>query len=338
MPLNSKISLVMFDRQTTGKGTPAATRKFGMGLRGGSPVQIPVPQKGEELTIASRITPSGYRDEAGPVGLDVTTRAWPRTIGFLLKLALGTGSDTVTGAGDPFTHTIIPSPTNAMDYATFWAQFDTEYQQFQDCRIDSLSLSWTGAGPLEVAVTALGTIWTGYVASTAPTNDDSAQQSFFGGGGTFQLDTITSTPVTADITSGTVTIANNLGPVRLAKSILPDDMWPGAQTITWTLGLIPTNGTLWRAAISGSTSGTAISQSPQFGSAHVLFTLGTSPARTLDLTSPKVSFDPGAYPAADPAGGPAAFEFSGPVVTPAAGAAFTAVVLNDQNSTAYGGS
>jgi hypothetical protein len=336
--LNKKISLVAFDRQTSGKGTAAATRKFGMGLRGGTPVSIPVPQTPEELTIASRITPSAYRAEAGPVGIDVTTRAWPRTIGMLLKLALGAGSDTVTGSADPWTHTIIPSPTNAMDYATFWANLDTEWQQFRDCRIDTLSLSWDGANPLEVSLTALGTVWLGYVASTAPTNDDSAVQSFYPAGGTFQLDTITGTPVTAAISGGTVTIANNLSPVRLSAAITPDDMWPGAQVITFTLRLIPADSTLWRAAISGATSGTAITGAPQYGSAHVLFTQGSTPARTLDLTGAKISFDPGAYPDADPAGGPAEFEFTGTVVVPAAGAAFTAVVQNDQNTTAYNGS
>jgi hypothetical protein len=337
MPLNRKIALVAFDRQTSGKGVAAATRRYGMGLRGGSPITIPLPQTPEELTIASLVPPSAYRAEAGPVGIDVTTRAWPRSIGLLLKLALGPGSDAVTGASDPFTHTIT-SKNGAMEYATFWANFDTEWQQFRDCKIDTLSFSWDGANPLEVALTAYGTVWTGYVANTAPTNDDSPVQSFFPAGGTFQLDTITSTPVTAAITGGTVAIDNNLDPVRLSKSIEPDDMWNGARIITWTLRLIPNDSTLWRAILTGSTSGTAITPTPQYGSAHVLFDQNVTPARQLDFTSPRISFDPGDFPEADPAGGPAEFEFTGTAVLPAAGEVFTALVKNSENAAAYGGS
>lgn len=336
MALNKKIAVVAFDRQTTGKGVAAATKKYGFGLRGGSPLTVSTPQAYEELTIASRIPPSAYRSEAGPHGFDITTRAWPRTIGMLLKLALGAGSDTVTGAADPWTHTIIPQ--NAMDYFTGFVQYDTEYHSIRDMKVDTLSMSWDAANPLEVGLTAWGTLWTGYTTSFSPTNDDSGEQSFFPGGGTFQLETFASTPITADISGGTIVINNHLDPIRLSKSIEPDDMWPGWQEITVTLRVIPTDSTLWRKAVTNNATGTAISQSPVYGSFHTLFTIQPTPERSLDLTAPHISFDPGAFPDADPAGGPAEFEFTGTVVRPAAGAAFTAVVKNDQNTTAYNGS
>jgi hypothetical protein len=329
--LNRKIAVVIFDKQTA-FGTPAATKRFGLGLRGGSVLQVAMEQSYEELTVATRFPPSAYRSAFLP-GLSFTTRAWPKSIAALLELALGTR--VTTGASDPFTHTETPA-TNP-SYLTAFTRLDNEYHTIRDCRIDTLSFTWNQAEPVEVGCSMMGCLWTGYTSSHTPTIDDSGEQSFFPAGGTFQLDTDSATPVTADITGGTITIANHLEPVRASRSTEPIDVWPGLHEITVALRLIPANTNLWRAAITGTEAATAVSNAPIYGSFLNKFIIQASPERSLSLAAGRIAFS-GEYPEPDPAGGPVEIELTGTVVKPAAGAEFTAIVLNDQAAAIYAGS
>lgn len=323
MPLNKKIALVGLDRQVSGKGTLAATATHSMGLRSGSVFDAGVDQQFEELTIADRMPPSAYRTGAHP-SVEFTTRAWPRSIGLLLYGALG--ANTTTGAADPWTHTITPSSTPL--YLTAFSQLDTEYHKLRDCRVETLELTWEKAEPLEVNVALLGTVWTGYTTLWTPTNNDSDQQSFYPAGGIFQLDTDSATPVTADITGGSVEIANHLMPIDLSRSITPDDNWPGLLEITWTLRVIPTDTTAFREIVTGTSAGTTVGNFPVYGSANAQFTIAAN--RDLTMTCTRISWMC-EYPDADPAGGPAELELVGTALKPAA-AGFTAVLKNQTAS------
>jgi hypothetical protein len=334
--LNRKIVAVAFDRQSAGKGTLAVTKKYGLALRSGRALDVKAPQQYEELTVANVLPPGAFRQEAGPHGLDIVTRPWPRSLGLLLKLVMGTGSDAVTGASDPFTHTITNQ--NAMDYMSLFVQYDTEYHSIRDARIDTLGLTWDAAGTLEMNLAAWGSVWTGYGGSFTATTDDSDQTAFFAAGGTFQMDTSSSTPATAEISGGSIVVNRHLSPIRLSKSIEVDEMWPGWLEIVWTLRVIPPDSTLWRKMITGSSSGTAVQASPVFGSAHELFVIASgAPQRDLDITSTRISWNAD-FPDADPAGGPAEFTFTGTVVKPAAGAGLTYILRNSENAAAYAGS
>jgi hypothetical protein len=321
--LNKKIARVGIDRQVSGKGTLAATATYAMGLRSGATFIANMDQQFEELTIADRFPPSAYRTGFHP-SVEFVTRAWPRSIGLLLYGALG--SISTTGAGDPWTHTITPGSTPL--YLTAFSQLDTEYQRLRDCRIDELGLTWDKAEPLECSVKMLGTIPTMYQAAPTVTNDDSDQQSFYPAGGVFQLDTDSTTPVTADVTGGSILIQNHLIPIDLSRATTPDDNWPGLHEITVTLRLIPTDTTAFREIITGSAAGTAVSNVPIYGSFNTQFTISAS--RDLTLTSTRMAWRT-EYPEADPAGGPAELEMTATVLKPA-GAAFTAVLKNQAAS------
>jgi hypothetical protein len=327
--LNKKISVLAIDKQTS-FGTLAAARKYGFGLRGGSLMNAGLDQAYEELTVSNRFPPSAYR--SGFLWtVDCTTRAWARSVVMLLENALGARG--TTGAGDPFLHTITPA--DAPGYLTAATRLDTEYHKIRDCRVDELSFSWNQAEPVEMGVRMMGTVATLYTASGDPTTDDSDQQSFYPAGGIFQLDSDSATPVTADITGGTITIANHLEPVRVSRQLEPTDVWPGLHEITVTLRLIPTNTTLWRSVITASDTGTAISNAPVYGSFHTLFTI-TAGTRDLDFVASRIAFT-GDYPDPDPAGGPVEIELTGTVLKPA-GAAFTALVHNQEAASNYTGS
>ena len=329
MALNKKIAVVAFDKQTA-FGTLAATRKYGFGVRSGSILDAGVDQSYEELTTANRFPPSAYRSGALWT-VDAVSRAWPRSVVMLLENALG--SRNTTGAADPFTHT--ETPADVPGYLTMATRLDTEYHKIRDCRIDVLSFSWNQAEPVEMGVRAIGTVGSPYTSSGDPGTDDSDQQSFYPAGGIFQLDSDSVTPVTADITGGTITIANHLEPVRVSRSLEPIDVWPGLHEITVTLRLIPTNTTLWRSVVTGADAGTALGAAPVYGSFHTLFTI-TAGTRDLDMTATRIAFM-GDYPEPDPAGGPVEIELTGTVVKPAA-AAFTAVVHNQEAASNYAGS
>jgi hypothetical protein len=176
-----------------------------------------------------------------------------------------------------------------------------------------------------VSCSLLGTIPTLYTAAWTPaTNNDTAEQSFFPAGGVFELDTDSSTPVTADVVGGSVTIANHLEPIDLSRATTPDDNWPGLHEITIVLRVIPTDSTYFRTIITGTDAGTAVSNAPVYGSFHAKFTINAN--RDLDLTATRVAWTC-EYPEADPAGGPAEIEMTATVLKPA-GAAFTAVLKN----------
>lgn len=332
MPLNRKIAALIFDKQTA-FNTPAVTKRFGLALRGGSILDPGVSQQYEELTLATRFPPSSIRTGSNPV-IDCRTRAWPRSSAALLELALG--SRATTGAGDPFTHTITPA-TNP-SYLTAFTRLDTEYHTLSDARIDTLSFSWSGREPVEVGLRILGCVLTMFNGTThTPTIDDGDQQSFFPAGGTFQIDTDSSTPVTADITGGTVTIANHLSPVEVSRQITPINVWPGLDEVTVVLRLIPNDMTLWRAAVTGSDSGTTVSNAPVYGSFLNKFQIQPTPERSMEFSATRLAWY-GPYPEADPAGGPAEVELTSTVVKPAAGAEFTAIVKNSEAAATYAGS
>lgn len=332
MALNKKIAVLALDKQTT-FGVLAANRKYGLGLRGGTLVNAGLEQSYEELTISDRFPPSAYRSSALWT-VDCTSRAWARSVVMLLEAALG--SRVTTGASDPFTHTITPAA--APPYLTAATRLDTEYHKIRDCRVDELSFSWAGSEPVEMGVRLMGTVATLYTTSGDPSTDDSDQQSFFPAGGTFEIDVDGSTLAVADITRGTITIANHLEPVRVSRALEPIDVWPGFHEITVTLGIIPQSSTVdWRTIITGTTSGTAFANAPVYGSAHQKFIYAAAPERSLDLSEPRLAFT-GDYPEPDPAGGPVEIELTATVLKPAAGAAFTAVVRNQEAASNYAGS
>ncbi len=329
MALNKKVAVVAFDKQTA-FGTLATVRKYGFGVRSGSILNAGMEQAYEELTTANRFPPSAYRS-AFLWSVDCVSRAWPRSVVMLLENALG--SRNTTGAADPFTHTITPA--DVPGYLTAATRLDSEYHKIRDCRVDELSFSWNQAEPVEMGLRMIGTVGSPYTTSGDPTTDDSDQQSFYPAGGVFQIDSDSVTPVTADITGGTITIANHLEPVRVSRQLEPTDVWPGLHEITVTLRLIPTNTTLWRSVVTGADAGTAVSNAPIYGSFHTLFTI-TAGTRDLDMTATRIAFA-GDYPDPDPAGGPVEIELTGTVVKPAA-AAFTAVVHNQEAAANYAGS
>lgn len=332
MPLNRKIALIAFDRQVSGKGTMAATAKYGFGLAAGSLLREEMTQGPVPLTISSRMPPSVQRTGYLHT-VEWESLLWPQSAPLLFFGALGAIAS--TGTVDPFTHTVTRAAT--LPYLTAFARLDTEYHKIRDVMIDELTISWDGTELVRCRGRGVGTVGAFYQSAFTVTNDESTSQSFFPAGGTFEVETLGSTPATADITGGELTIRNNIQPVRFSRALEPQDVWPGSQDVTLRLRLIPADTTLWRKILTGSSSGTSVANSPSYGSAHILFTLGVTPARSLDILLTRVAFR-GDYPDPDPNGGPVELEIEGDVVVPQTGEPITVTIQNGVNTSGYAGS
>jgi hypothetical protein len=320
MPLQKRIGFLGLKKQTAkgSAGTTPAT--YGLGVRGGSTLQVDVDQESDAITYGSRISPDENR-LAVSAGAAIQTRLWPKSAGALLYGVLG---GIVSTPGTPDAHVITPAAT--LPYWTIFSQLDTEYHKVADCKIDTLTISWSERSPVEVEVTFMGITATLYTSAWTATNASSDEAKFIPPGGLFEMDAASDTPAEAAITGGRISIQNGLVGIPLSKAITPDDVFEAEQVIEMSLTLQPATTVEWRKALTGSAAGTAPSGSPVFGSASVFFTLDADTDLTLEAT--RVAFTPGDYPELDPAGGPAQLEMAARIKKPA-GSALTATLHND---------
>lgn len=308
------------------KGTPIANPVYAFGVRAGSTFAIDVGQDVEDrTTFDSLITPGVNRTLVVP-GLDCETRAFPGMIGLLLFAALG--GQTVSGAG-PFIHTLTPA--TALPYLTAFGEYGgsaVECESIADCIVDELSISWEGAGPIAVKFSLKGITptWPGTFGTI--TTDESLASYMRAGGGLFKIDAGSATAVTAPVRAGTLTIKNNVDVQDQSVSVLPTDVVPAKQEITLSLTLTPaTNFAEWRKVVTGTGTGTTVSQAPVMGSFDEKVVIDAN--TDLDMAATNVAFV-GDFPDVDPGGGAAELVLEGTVVRPSAGgAAFTAIVRNN---------
>lgn len=317
MPQQKRISFAGISKQTA-KGTPNSTPTYGLGVRGGSTLMVDVNQESDAITFATRISPDENRLAVTP-GASVQTRLWPRSGPLLLYGVLG--AINTSGAG-PFTHVLTPAAD--LPYLTLFGRLDAEYHEIRDCKIDSLTISWSERSPLEVEYTAMGISTSLYRSAWTPTNDESGQTRFIPPGGTFKLHGRSATAAEAPITGGTITISNNLVPIPLSKSVFPDDVFPAEQVLECSFTTMPNDTTEWRRWLTDADAGTSPSAQPVFGSFDVKFVIDAN--TDLQIVSTRVAYT-GDYPEADPAGGPAELTLAGRVKKPA-GDAITATLRN----------
>lgn len=329
MPLQAASALVAVAKEAT-KGTAASSGYYQLGITDGAVLSVDVQQELEDrssaLRVASAVTRTGVVS-----GFDFSCRAHAPSLGLFLLGALGT--EAITGAADPYSHTFTTTSTD-VPYLTFHGQLAGNSYQLKTSKIDTLELSWSGNGPLEVKVTGMGTsmTFTGVTfAGTSPTDDR------FAGylrpiGGTFQVAT-TGALAAANVTGGSIKISNNLSEQMYSGTITPGDVWVGRQEIEVQLDVVVDDLNHWRTIVTGSTSGTSESGATTYGSASVSFRdpSATTPAnRELAITLPNVAFTAD-FPSADPAGGPVVLSLAGLAVQTSGvsgGTPITAVLKN----------
>jgi hypothetical protein len=318
--LQRRLSKCGLSRQTA-KGAAATSATYGYGVDGGSIFKLDLTENEIPLTW-SNLDILGFDRSGVKPSQAIGTVATPNLIGLLLLGALG--SDTVTGASSPYTHTITPAAS--LPYLTAWGAFGgTDYAQIVDTKVSSLELSWEAAGRVTAKASLLG-ITPSFLASmyTETANEVLSSVGFFtAGGGVFSIES-----VGAQVTGGSVKIDNHVAQPVVASTVLPADVVEGKREITWSLKLLPTDTHLFREVYFGaSTLGalSGISAFPRLGAVSVQFAGPSSTTLTISSASTRFMVE---FPESSPDGGPAELTLAGTSVLPASGPAVTATLLN----------
>ncbi|MGH9169190.1 MAG: phage tail tube protein, partial [Acidimicrobiia bacterium] len=255
------------------------------------------------------------------------TRLYPRMAGLLLYAALGAVA-TSGPVGGVYTHVITEA--DDVPWLTLHGKMGGEYYRLQDAKLDELTLSWDGPGPLKAAAKLIGENLDFPAAWTATNSEaDNAGGKFRGAGGSFKADVDSAVPVTAPVKAGEVKFTNGLSAEILSDSIRPQEIFPTVLVPSVSLTLKPDDLLRWREAVTGSAAGTAIQDTPVYGSFEVKFVIDAN--TDLVIAATRVPFL-AEFPEANPSGEPAELVLVGEADKPSAGAAITATLRNAQAS------
>lgn len=314
MPVQTRLSEAGLAKQSA-KGSAETNPEYAFGVLGGTVINADVSEDDLNPTSDSRIVETRERTLVVP-GTDYEAVAMSQSIGLMLLGACGSVSTTGTG---PYTHTFTTA--DDLPYLTAAAKYGGEFYRVQDAKIDELTLSWDDAGAAQVATTALGIDvlfdeGTAYTATTTEKPNDPLRPV----GGTMNVD-----GAGAKVQSAEITVTNNLEAVDLSDSVLADDVFPGMQGVEVSLTVVPDNLDEWQTRLTGSATGTDISDDVNFGSVDL--NLSNDGGDTLQFTASELAFM-ATMPDADPDGGPAEVELEGIVTQPSTGDEFQFVLSN----------
>jgi hypothetical protein len=324
MPIQ-KITAISGVAKQSAKGTLASQPTFAHGLKGGRPVSVEPSQKALDVTAGKRAAYNVYRDKAVN-GADLQSLSYMKTLGLYLLGALGT--DTVTGTG-PYVHTFA---TGDLPYLSVFAKgLDSTIEAVRDCKVDELSLKWQNSDPVELGVKVLGTVFS-YPSTFTPTNDETGSESFLVPvGGTFSVDVLGSTLVSARVVGGELSIKNNVEAIDPSAAIEADDVYEGVQEHMLKLTIVPDDLSLFRKTVTNGASGTSVALVAPTGSVSLTFKENNGTGQ-LVVTGSKVAFLT-AFPEADPKGGAIEIELSGIAVMPSGGTAPLVYALTNGQAT-----
>lgn len=312
MPIQKVTALTGLAKQASA-GTLAANPTFAHGLTGGSPISVEPNTNPVEVTVAKRSAYNVYRDDVIN-GATIQSLAYLKSVGLWLLGALGT--DTVTGTG-PYVHTYA---TGDLSYLSIFSKgIGADITGIRDCKVDELTLKWDGSKPVDLSVKALGTVFS-YPASFTPTTDETGSESYLVPlGGTFSIDVLGSTLVSARVVGGEVTIKNNVAGIHPSATVEAGDVWEGLQEHSLKLTIIPDNLSEFRKTVTGGAAGTSVATVAPTGSVSLTFKENNGSGQ-LAITGSKIAFMT-SWPDADPKGGAVQIELVGMAVMPAAGTA-----------------
>lgn len=324
MPIQ-KITAISGVAKQSAKGALAANPTFAHGLTGGAPISVDANQSAIEVTSGKRAY-SNVNRESVKNGASIQSLAYLKTLGLYLLGAFGT--DTVTGAG-PYVHTYA---TGDLPYLSVFSKgIDSTIQAVRDCKVDELSLKWSGAKPLELSAKVQGTVFS-YPSSFTPGTDETGSESFLVPvGGTFSVETVGGSPVSARVVGGELTIKNNVSPTMGSASVEADDVFEGVQEHSIKLTIVPDSLADFRKTVTGASNGNSVSQSVPTGSIALTFKENAGTGQ-LSVTGSKVAFTT-AFPEADPKGGAVQIELAGIAIMPAGGTAPLVYALTNSQAT-----
>lgn len=321
MPIQDRITQIAFAKQSA-LGAAAASGTYQIGVTSGAVADLEMNEDELAVSWSSRLIEGHDRGAVTPkVGFE--TVAMPKSVG--LFLAVGMGSEAASGSG-PYTH--VFKVGNALPYITVFARRDAEYFKVSDIRVDEVELAWEGTKAVTLKVSAMGCTYEflGTSAYTGGTDERPESGVLKGAGGTFTVD-----GASAIIKGGSIKITNGVTAVHGSSSPTPADVFPAKQNIDVSLTVVPTDLSMFRKVVTGSTSGSSVQAVPQYGTVQCGFKVDSS--NTLDFIGRRVKFLT-QFPDVKADGGPVEVSLEGSVANDLTVAPCEFVLVN-QVSTAY---
>lgn len=302
------VGLIGMEKQVA-KGTPGTTPAlYGFGAASGKVANVEITQEPDPITIAGtaaigRVQPAATRTDA-MASWGFTTLAYPRTTGMLLYGVAGATAFAST------TNTITPALS--LPYFTFYGKMGNTplYTLTSDCQVSDVTISWDQRNALQVAAEIRGLALNPSTSAWTATNNEAGQTYYTPPNAlaSYQLDVSSATPAAAQVTAANLHFSNDLKPVQLSKSVIPDDFVPGIHSLEGSITIIPNDFTDWIKAVTGTGAGTTISNVTVYGSFSLLIAIDASTSLTIAAT------DKVAYTAdlsdVDPSGGPMPLELN----------------------------
>lgn len=319
----------------TAKGTAASTAEFAIPVFEAdfNPVQDRIRH---EVADGNAYRPGGFITTNRAEGRAVFA-SFPDSVSRLLHAHMG--ADAVTGAADPWTHTITRSATQP--WHTVWVKRPVpggtyQWDRFEDVRARGLDIMWASGTQLKVGLDMLGL--EAVVDASAPTitttnSLDNSEEYHTWAGSTLLLD-IDATPAVTQVSNlqeATIRLAyEGMEPIY-TDEVTPQDIHQGLWSVEFsTSGFLQDYGA-YKATFFGSdtASDTGLSSTIVKGSLDFTFPVGpvANADREMTVAIPSVEFQMTA-PAVDVSAGPVPVQITGILSKPASGEPVTFTVKN----------
>lgn len=291
----------------------------------------------EEYLDGNRFaSPTPFTDRVGGDVGELTIQVQPENGGLFLAQILG--SDVVTGATDPYTHTIASSGTSGA-WGTWWQKVGSSVgpvrELYWDSKISRYALDVGRDQKVMHGTLGIMSLVSGEIFTTDPGKTEDTSDPFYW------------TEVTGAVTFDGTVVSESHGETleidtgmeaHYGDDVAPNQLIEKKGTITRTLQTIVTDATLlkYRKAVYNTTAPTAGTVPVKDVFSASLATVYTKSAtRTLTLTTPNMIVRPDDMSVApSPDGGALEMTFGGECRKSGATAALTAVALT-ADSTAY---
>ena len=338
--IESGIGTLNYGRQSA-KGTPATAATTTVGYNqpkwaGG--FLSPNKKLGNaEYIDGSRFgSPSTYTDSVGGEVGSLSLQLQPENAGLFSAAILGI--DTVTGASNPYTHTISSAGTSG-HFSTWWQKVGSsvgpERQRYSDCKIAKLALSSTFADKVlkaDLDIQCLSAAQT-FSVDAAKTQDTSDPYFHTESTGSFSVDSTTIN----EVTDSMLEIDTMMKPFY-GDSIAPLQLIEGKGLITRSVKSIVTDDTLGKfrkAVYNSATPSPSTDPNSAVFYAAITNVYTRSATQTLTITTPRVAIDPATMDVAPrPEGGEIELTLGGTALKNGATAALTIVALS-ADATSY---
>lgn len=326
MAPNKRLVAVGLAKQTA-KGSPAANPTFWLPVTGGKPGNWNNTEAPIEVASDKPLWSEVDRTSVIP-GAEYESLAYAKAMGLQLLAALG--SITTTGSGVPYQHVIVPAFD--VPYTTLFGKlFGGDYLKIADCKIDEMEITGDNAGSLRIKQTFMGVTLAWDVTPYTPGTDLTVGgfPLFRSAGGTFKFSASDGTPVVSPVSKWSFKIARGVSAVPQAASVQPRDVSIGVADITASFTIVPDDMLDMRKALTGSASGTTISNVPVYGSFDFLLSIDANTDLRFVSSRCRTAIP---VPDADPKGGPVELAVEGSVLQPQSGDGFVCTLHNDVSS------